>query len=142
MKYTMKKTLAFLLTLVMLVNIFPLSAFADPDSGEGGQLGAENVFVTVNAAGIDLSSDGSQYYITIGSNDDLAPYQYQLLNAGSLGGEYGFCVENLNQILSDQTKTLFVLLKRYESGETPTRTLNGHVVVFNWGQSNTLTIGE
>ena len=28
MKYTMKKTLAFLLTLVMLVNIFPLSAFA------------------------------------------------------------------------------------------------------------------
>ena len=33
MKLTMKKTIAFLLTLVMLVNTFPLSALAEPDQG-------------------------------------------------------------------------------------------------------------
>ena len=36
MKYTLKKTLAFLLTLVMLVNIFPLAAFAGTDEGKAG----------------------------------------------------------------------------------------------------------
>ena len=35
MKYTMKKTIAFLLTLVMLVNILPVSVMAEqPEEGE------------------------------------------------------------------------------------------------------------
>ena len=41
MKYTMKKTIAFLLTLVMLVNILPVSVLAEqPDEGRRGPLNA------------------------------------------------------------------------------------------------------
>ena len=41
MKYTMKKTIAFLLTLVMLVNILPVSVLAEqPEEGRRGPLNA------------------------------------------------------------------------------------------------------
>ena len=37
MKYTMKKTIAFLLTLVMLVNILPVSVLAEQPAEGGAQ---------------------------------------------------------------------------------------------------------
>ena len=151
MKNTMRKTFAILLTLVMLVNIFPVSAFADPEiiTYEGGadpvnlpRLRAvpegSNVIVTVSAADIDLSADGSRYYIVVGSNDSIAPYQWMELDAASPAGEYGFTVNRLSEV-----ETVFVLLKRYTAGETPDPgALDSHEIVFNWNQSNALTIGE
>ena len=97
---------------------------------------ASNVTVTVEATNIDLSADGSRYYIVVGSNDDIAPYQHQEITASSPAGTYEFNVARLNEV-----DTLFVVLKRYESGETPTPDENGNDVVFNLNTSNTIAVG-
>ena len=101
-----------------------------------------NVIVSINAEDIDLSADGSRYFVVVGSNDDLAPYQWTEIDAASPAGEYGFYVENLEQIENDPDRTLFVLIKRYESGETPTPETLDHDIVFNWTLSKTIAVGD
>ena len=69
MKLTMKKTLAFLLTLVMLVNIFPLSAFAEPDEGIADkfnlQKGAGDGLVVNVLIQEEAVSSFANYYIQV-----------------------------------------------------------------------------
>ena len=63
MKYTMKKTIAFLLTLVMLVNILPVSVLAEqPEEGRRGPLNAP---ATRSAQGHSVSVNfGRDVYIS------------------------------------------------------------------------------
>ena len=72
MKLTMKKTLAFLLTLVMLVNVFPLSAFAEPDEGIADkfnlQKGAGDGLVVNVLIQEEAVSSFANYYIQVKQN--------------------------------------------------------------------------
>ena len=68
MKHTMKKTLAFLLTLVMLVNTFPLSALAAPKEGKYGPLGlsksaGDNYHTVVVNIASDVKWEGHLYFV-------------------------------------------------------------------------------
>ena len=67
MKYTMKKTIAFLLTLVMLVNILPVSVLAEqPEEGRRGPLNAPAT-----------RSAGTHYYsISVGNDISFANPTY------------------------------------------------------------------
>ena len=57
--------------------------------------GGTNVSVTVDASNINLSADGSRYYIVVGSNDDIAPYQHVEIPASSPAGTYEFTVDGI-----------------------------------------------
>ncbi|SNT93233.1 T surface-antigen of pili, partial [Aristaeella hokkaidonensis] len=71
MKYTMKKTLAFLLTLVMLVNILPVSVLAEqPDEGRRGPLNVQksrgvndNYHTVIITVADDVSWNGHLYFV-------------------------------------------------------------------------------
>ncbi len=149
MKLTKKKLIAYLLTLVMLVNLFPVSAFADPViKEEGGEIGpfnigavraapeGPNVTVNVNVGNVDLARDGSRYFLVVGSNDDVAPYQYTEISTGNPDGSYTFTVDGLSDV-----NTLFVILKRYEAGETPDPAgYDNHDIVFNMNPEARISI--
>ena len=97
-----------------------------------------NVIVTVDAAGIDLSNDGSRYYLVVGSNDSIAPYQATELTASSPAGSYGFTVDRLAEV-----DTLFVLIKRYRADETPNPTgSNDHEIVYNLTPTSIISVGD
>ena len=72
MKLTMKKTIAFLLTLVMLVNTFPLSALAEPDQGIADkfnlQKGAGDGLVINIQIQEEAMSSFAGYYIRVKQN--------------------------------------------------------------------------
>ena len=68
MKHTMKKTLAFLLTLVMLVNVFPLSALAGTKQGTYGPFGlskaaGDNYHTVVVNVASDVEWNGHLYFV-------------------------------------------------------------------------------
>ena len=85
MKYTMKKTLAFLLTLVMLVNILPASVLAEqPEEGRRGPLNApatrsvQGHSVSVNF-GKDVSiSDEDNVYVLVRQIQTVAFSEYDV----------------------------------------------------------------
>ena len=101
MKYTLKKTLAFLLTMVMLVNVFPLSAFAGTDQGEDtGSLDLpephtinvqfdptidslpEKLFVVLKQESVPLPSSLS-WYTAASSSDQYYGYRIQSTSSAS-----------------------------------------------------------
>ena len=150
MKYTMKKTFALLLTLMMLVNIFPASVFAeqgkevlgteavDPVNLPKSRSGSTSVTVSIAAENVDLSADGSEYYLAVGRNDETVPYQFVKLNKPNPAGSYEFTVDGI----SDEDP-LFVILKRYDADETPNPGANdNHDILNNMNTSNTVSVGE
>ena len=88
MKYKAKKLLAFLMTLIMVLQMAPVSAFAN---GEGG--GTDFVSVTISGLnGLTITDD---YYVVV----------------GNYGGEEPFVATSLNSVnYADQNQTTKVIM--------------------------------
>ena len=73
MKNTLKKMISFLITMIMLMNTFPIFAFADGTGEDADPLSA--AYSAQLQSGSSVPSESNKYYIIVSTENVIAAYK-------------------------------------------------------------------